>query len=646
METRSARRFSAGRVLLALALGLALSAFAPEPAIARFNLAADAPATITRNDVTIAVALDGTFVEEDSREILVRNEAGRQVAGTMGFIYNARVSKVEVLSAETVQDGRTLPVPPEAIENKPVATNLPGFDEHARITVPYSGVQVGSRVRLRRRTTQREVAFQGHYSRAFFPGIDIPCEHFDLTIRSKRPLRIAVNDPDRAFEVAHSMDGDTDTLRVRLRKPVYRHLVEEQPFSYMPESRLPYVQVSTDESLDGPAASVVAAYETILSGPLPPLFEEQAKTFAESDGPIPDRLDALTSSFQRRIRYFGDWRPRNGGYVPRPLAEIASSQYGDCKDMATAVVAILRKAGARADVAWIHRRPIPPGALPLATPDAFNHTIVRVVQDGSTYWVDPTNNVSFARGIPSDLAGRDALVLEAGKLRKEHVPYPPSEAGVSRGTGTFAFTPDGNAKITARIELLGQQAVWLTGVGRYAAPETIRFAILRGISEGRRVVSGTVGDFDMLTPVVRNISIDVATEIEGVAIRTTAGLAYRLEHNSLRPLTVIDPEKDQGDMFLGPPSVTESSDRIAGSRLVGKHPPPCRVSSPWVDASWETREDGDGLLVSSRVTLKKPLLTHAEIEGGAFADLQKGIRQCFGDYALVFEPRAVPAIGP
>lgn len=635
LEPRSTARPSARLILLAIAL----AALAPQPALARFNLAEDAPATLTRGEVTIEVARDGSFVEEEAREILIRNESGRQVAGTMGFVYNARVSKVEVLSAETVLDGKTLPVPSEAIENKPVATNLSGFDEHARITVPYTGVQIGARVRIRKKTTQREVAFPGHFSRAFFPGTDLACEHFNLTIRSKRLLQVAVNDPDEVFEVEHSMDGDTDTLRVKLRKPVYRNLVEEQQFSYMPAARLPYVQVSTDDSLDGPAASVVAAYEKIISGPLPPLFEEQAKAFAESSGPFPDRLDALTSSFSRRIRYFGDWRPRNGGYVPRALADIASSQYGDCKDMSTAVAAILRKTGVRADVAWINRRAIPPDPSPIATPDAYNHAIVRIVQDGSTYWVDPTNNVSFARGIPNDLAGRDALVVEAGKLRKERVPFPPSEAGVTRGTGTFAFTPDGNAKITARLELLGQQAVWLTGVGRYAAPETIKFSILRGISEGRRVVSGTVGDFDMLSPVVRNISIDVTTEIEGAAIRTTAGLAYRLEHNSLKAFSVIDPEKDQGDLYLGAPSVTESVDRIAGSRLVGKHPDPCRVSSPWVDASWETGEDGDSLLVSSRVTLKKPVLTHAEIASQAFADLQKGIRLCFGDYALVFELR-------
>lgn len=637
MKPRSTARSAACLFLLALAL----DAVAPQFALARFNLAEDAPATLTRDEVTIEVARDGTFVEEEAREVLIRNEAGRQVAGTMGIVYNARASKVEVLSAETVVGGKTLPVTPEAIEDKPVATNLPGFDELAKITVPYTGIQVGSRVRIRKKTTQREVAFSGHYSRAFFPGSDLACEHFSLTIRSQRPLLVAVNDPEQIFEVAHSPEGDLDTLRVKLKKPVYRQLVEEQQYSYMPASRLPYVQVSTDGSLDAPAAPVVAAYEKIISGPLPPLFEEQAKVFAGSTGTFSDRLDALTSSFSQRIRYFGDWRPRNGGYVPRALEEIASSQYGDCKDMAAAVAAILRKAGVRADVAWIRRRPIPPTPLPLATPDAYNHAIVRVVQDGSTYWVDPTSNVSFARGIPGDLAGRDALVVEAGKLRKDLVPFPPSEAGVVRGTGTYVFTSDGNAKITARLELLGQQAVWLTGVGRYAAPETIKFAILRGISEGRRIVSGTVGDFDMLSPVVRNISIDVTTEVEGAAIRTTAGLAYRLEHDSLKAFSIVDPKKDQGDLFLGPPSLEESVDRIAESRLVGKNPAPCRVSSPWVDASWDARDDGDSVTVYSRVALKKPLLTHSEIGGQAFADLQKGIKQCFGDYALVFESRTV-----
>ena len=76
---------------------------------------------------------------------------------------------------------------------------------------------------------------------------------------------------------------------------------------------------------------------------------------------------------------------------------------------------------------------------------------------------------------------------------------------------------------------------------------------------------------------------DFTAEIEGVAIRTTAGLAYRIEHRAMRLFSVIDPEKDQGDLFLGPPNITDSIDRIAGNRLVGKNPGPCRVASPWVE---------------------------------------------------------------
>ena len=60
---------------------------------------------------------------------------------------------------------KTFPVPREAIEDKPVASNLPGFDEFAKITIPYTGVQVGESVRLRTRTTRREVAFPGHFCR-------------------------------------------------------------------------------------------------------------------------------------------------------------------------------------------------------------------------------------------------------------------------------------------------------------------------------------------------------------------------------------------------------------------------------------------------------------------------------------------------
>ncbi|MBI5575288.1 MAG: DUF3857 domain-containing protein [Deltaproteobacteria bacterium] len=627
------------RLFLIPLLSIFLSVVSPLQASARFASIEDAPATVTRHSVTIDVDRDGRFVEEEEKEIRIRNEAGREDIGTWNFVYNARVFKVEVLSAEAVTGGKTITVPREAIEDKPVATNMPGFDEYSKITVPFSGVQVDSIVRLRTRRTQKEVSFPGHYSRAFFPGTRAACNGFDLTIRSKTPLLAAVNDPDNLLEISRDSGEQIETHRVRLRKAFFRRLVEEQKSSFLPEDRLPYVQFSTDRTLDVPAASVLDVYEKTIAEPLPAMFDALLKEFANGTGAFVDRLNALTSSFSGGIRYFGDWRPNKNGYVPRHLAQIASSQYGDCKDMATAVAAILRNAGVGADIAWIHRGAIPPVPLPLATPDAYNHAVVRVAHEGTTYWIDPTNQVSFAQGIPADLMGRDALVLENGKLRKTHVPFLPPSAGTIRGIETYNFTPGGNAKIKGRMELLGRQAELLTGLGRFSPPDTIKFGLLRFFSGGRRVVTGTVGEFDMLSPIVKDMTIDFTAEVEGVAIRTTAGLAYGLSHKIMRMFSLVDPAKDQGDLFLGPPGVSESIERIAGSSLVGKNPGVCAVESPWVDASWEAGEESDDLLVTSKVTLKKPVLTHAEIASQSFADLQAGIRRCFGDYALVFEAK-------
>lgn len=610
----------------------------PGHAHARFAAVEDAPAIVTRHIVKIDVDRDGRFVEEEEKEIRIQNEAGREDIGTWSLVYNSRVSKVEVLSVETVSGDRTITVPREDIVDKPVASNLPGFDEYSKITVPFNGVQVGTVVRLRTRKIQKENAFPGHYSRIFMPGTRAASGGFEVTIRSKIPLHKSVNDPENVLEHTRESDGNTEKHVVKLKKVFYRRLVEEQKASFLPKDRLLYLQFSTDKTLDAPAAGLVAEYEKIVAAPLPAMFDGMSKAFACDNGAFVDRLNALTSSFSRKVRYFGDWRPHNGGYVPRPLRDIASSQYGDCKDMAASVTAILRRADIRADIAWIDRGTLPPIPLPLATPDAYNHAIVRVAHEGKTYWIDPTNPISFAQGIPADLMGRDALVLENGKLRKDFVPFPPPEAGVIREIGTYDFTSGGNAKISGRLELIGRQASMLTGTGRYVPPETIKFGLLRTISEGRRVVSGTVGEFDMLSPIVADLSIRYNTEVEGLAIRTSAGLAYGLDHRSMRIFSIVDPAKDQGDLFLGPPKVYESIERIAGSRLVGDNPGVCSVASPWVDASWEARQDGEDLMISSRVTFKKSILTRTETASPEFADLQKGIRRCYGDYALVFEP--------
>jgi transglutaminase-like putative cysteine protease len=105
---------------------------------------------------------------------------------------------------------------------------------------------------------------------------------------------------------------------------------------------------------------------------------------------------------QRTLRYFalsfGD-----GGQLPRDLETIWSRRYGDCKDAARLYVAgarSLRLDACAALVSTTHGLSLQ-DFLPAA--HVFNHVIVRLNIEGTTYWLDPT--------LPSQAGSLTQLVI-------------------------------------------------------------------------------------------------------------------------------------------------------------------------------------------------------------------------------------------
>ncbi len=131
-------------------------------------------------------------------------------------------------------------------------------------------------------------------------------------------------------------------------------------------------------------------------------------------------VDLLLDNVHQYVRYTGV-EFGQAAIQPRTPRETLTRRYGDCKDQATLLVAMLRAVGIEAHVALLQTgpgydvRPTLPGL------GMFNHAIVFVPGD-SPIWIDPTDQFLPAGTLPSCDQGRWALVANAASKKLVRTP--------------------------------------------------------------------------------------------------------------------------------------------------------------------------------------------------------------------------------
>ena len=101
------------------------------------------------------------------------------------------------------------------------------------------------------------------------------------------------------------------------------------------------------------------------------------------------QLVAAIRFVQDDIRYLGIEMGR-GSHEPRQPAAVLSQRYGDCKDKALLLSALLRELGAEAWPALVNTKLRRRLDEFLPSPFLFDHVITQVVDGGKTYWIDGT----------------------------------------------------------------------------------------------------------------------------------------------------------------------------------------------------------------------------------------------------------------
>jgi hypothetical protein len=163
---------------------------------------------------------------------------------------------------------------------------------------------------------------------------------------------------------------------------------------------------------------------------------------------------------------------RGGGYRPHPATEIFSKAYGDCKDKANLMRALLKAVGITAYPVSIYSGNRYYVREEWPSPQQFNHCILAVkVSDavkapavirheklGSLLIFDPTDKYTRLGDIPGHEQGSLALIIAADAGGLLRMPMSPPEANRIERTLNMELLADGSIRTQVREEMISQAA--------------------------------------------------------------------------------------------------------------------------------------------------------------------------------------------
>ena len=183
----------------------------------------------------------------------------------------------------------------------------------------------------------------------------------------------------------------------------------------------PYLAFSTGKSWQ----SVATRYASIVDQKLQAADWKQFLDGIDLKGEPRVVAARLAAKLHKSVRYtgveFGE-----AAIVPGAPADTIKRGYGDCKDKSTLLVAMLRSAGLKADVALLHAGYDSDVDPDLPGMGVFNHAIVHVASD-PPMWIDATAAETRVGFLPAADQGRLALIADGASTALVKVPESRSE---------------------------------------------------------------------------------------------------------------------------------------------------------------------------------------------------------------------------
>ena len=318
-------------------------------------------------------------------------------------------------------DGKVSELDPHTLTDVPAKNEQDDTFSNARIYKgPLPSLDVGAIVEEETTVADKLPFFPGGSVYRVYLSRDVP------VIRSRVILEIPADTP---FQSKINFLPDAK-IQTQLVEGIRRSTYDQYPVARAPSSDIdlptdkllyPYVEFSTGASW----ATVASTYQRIAEPQIQPDRVKILLSATASSNRLAT-IQALVSKLHHEIRYtgieFGE-----SGLQPQTPAEILKRHYGDCKDKAALLVAMLRASGIPANLALLNVGPGLDVNPDLPGMNHFDHAIVYVPAGNHNepeLWIDATAEFTRVGDLPYGDQGRLALIIADGTKSLALTPEP------------------------------------------------------------------------------------------------------------------------------------------------------------------------------------------------------------------------------
>ncbi len=392
------------------------------------------------------VNLDGSYTLTIDNVKAIKLARAVQTHSQHVISYNRSLDEVLAVDGYTEKpDGRRIVVQPDQIRDQQEAasSDAPMFQDTRVKVVVFPDVAVGDKLVVHYVIKRSKPLFPGQFE-------DLSSSEF----YTNKQFRLIYDMPASMSLYADAMGFEQMPIDSAPGRKVYQwqyvgsanERIEAESVSYLDYGKRLAVATFSDY------ASFARAYQSRASAMARPDERIHAVAREVTSGMLDPRSKALALSdwVRRHIRYVAVY-VGPGGIVPHPAATVLDNRYGDCKDHAILLEALLDAAGIDSTAALInggnaYRLPSTP------TLGIFNHVINYV--PALDLFLDSTAEAIAAGYLPPNELDKPVLLTKTGVIGRT----PSSQAERHRTVTTFKVHKNGSSQFMIARETRGAVA--------------------------------------------------------------------------------------------------------------------------------------------------------------------------------------------